>query len=160
MSFARKAALSLAVVAPLALGLAPAHAGNNGVSVAGTGTINPGIPCPASGCTLHLDFTAAFGGQDASGSATCTFDGTDSFPGGATVVSGSGSGTINCSGGVSASGTVTFTRTGTVVRVSGSPISFKVNGQGCTVDVTLAFAPLSANPTTTFAVTGGGTVTC
>jgi hypothetical protein len=159
MSFriARKAALGLAVVAPLALGLAPAHAGNNGVSVAGTGDVPTGIPCPTSGCDVTVNFTAAFGGQDASGSANCAFVGRDTFPGGATLLNGSGSGTISCSGDVSASGTVTFTRTGTVVRVTGG---LTVNGRGCTTDVTLAFAPLSANPTTRFAVAGGGTVNC
>jgi hypothetical protein len=130
---------------------------DNTVVVEGSGTIDPGLPCPASGCTIHLDFTAAFAGQNASGTATCTFDGTDTFPGGATVVAGSGSGTISCTGGVSASGTVTFTRTGAVVNVGGS---LTVNGQSCTPNVTLAFVPSGTPPVRTFSVTGGGTVTC
>jgi hypothetical protein len=128
--------------------------GTNGVSVAGTGTIAPGLPCPASGCAIHLDFTALF---IPAGTASCTFDGTDTFPGGATVAAGSGSGTINCSGGVSASGTVTFSRTGTLVSVGGN---LTANGHGCTVNADLAFAPTSPPPTTSFLVTGGGTVTC
>jgi hypothetical protein len=154
---ARKAALSLAVVAPLTLGLAPAHAGNNSVSVAGTDTISPGLPCPPSGCALHLDFTALFAGQDASGTATCTFDGTDTYWGGATVLHGSGSGTVSCSGGVRASGTLVFVRTGFVGSLSGN---LTVNGGACTTSITLIWPPTSANPTTTSGFIGGGTVTC
>ena len=157
MSFLRKSAMALAVVAPLALGMTPAHAGNNAVAVSGTGTINPGLPCPPSGCSIHLDFTAVFGGDDATGQATCTFDGNDTEPGGATVVKGSGSGTINCSGGVTANGTVTFSRIGVAVSVSGS---ITVNGKNCSVDVNLAFHATTPPPVTSFGVNGGGRVTC
>ena len=128
----------------------------NAVAVSGTGTINPGLPCPVNGCLIHLDFTAVFAGQDAQGTATCTFDGTDTFPGGATVLAGSGSGTINCSGGVTANGTVTFSRTGTVVDVGGT---ITVNTLSAQVDVTLVFHPTSTPPVTAFGVHGGGTVT-
>lgn len=132
--------------------------GPNVVAVSGTGSINPGLPCPPSGCTIHLDFTAVFAGPNAQGTASCTFDGVDNFAGGATVLAGSGSGTINCSGGATANGTVTFSRTGVVVDVGGS---IGVNAAtGCVVDVTLAFHPVTPPPVTTFGVHGGGTITC
>ena len=136
----------------------PAHAGNNVVAIHGFGRMNPGTPCPPAGCFIDGYYAmAVFAGQDASGTATCTFAGTDNFPGGATVVAGSGSGTINCSGGVTANGTITFSRTGVVIDVSGS---ITVNGLTCTVDVTLAFVPTTTPPITNFEVDGGGTVTC
>ena len=130
-----------------------AHAAATHVAISGTGTINPGLPCPPSGCSIHLDFTAVFAGA-ANGIASCTLDGTDDFPGGATVLSGSGSGTVNCAGDVSANGTVAFSRTGAVVDVGGM---LTVNGEPATVHVTLAFRPLTSPPFTTFAVEGGGT---
>jgi hypothetical protein len=113
-------------------GVPAAHAGQNAGSMAGTGTINPGLPCPASGCSIHADFTLVLGGQDAAGTASCTFDGTDTFPGGATVVSGSGSGTVSCSGGFSAQGTVSYTRTGNVTTFTGN---LTVNGIVCVIVV-------------------------
>lgn len=134
-----------------------ATCGTSAVAVSGTGTINPGLPCPPSGCTIHLDFTAVFA-NGANGSASCTFDGIDNFPGGATVLAGQGGGTINCAGDVSANGAVTFSRTLTAVDVDGSITVDSV--AGCVVNVTLAFYATTPPPVTTFGVVGGGTVTC
>ena len=120
-------------------GVPAAHAGENVGSLSGSGTINPGLPCPPSGCSIHADFTLTLVGQDVSGTGSCTFDGTDTFPGGATLLAGSGSGTINCSGGFSASGTVSFSRTGSSVTMTGN---ITVNGSSCTITIGVAFSGL------------------
>jgi hypothetical protein len=136
----------------------------NTVAVSGNGTIQPGLPCPGSGCDVQLAFTAAFTGPDVpgnAGTAACTFGGrdtyTDGMGGGATLLAGSGSGTISCSGAVSASGTVNFDRHGNAVTVNGS---LTVNGKPCTTDVALIFVPGGTPPVTEFSVHGGGTVSC
>lgn len=133
----------------------PAHAVENVVAVSGTGTINPGLPCPSTGCTIHLDFTAVFAGEDASGTATCTLDGVDNYPGGGMFVFGRGYGTINCSGGVTANGRVDFERLLVDVDVYGT---ITVNGRPATVEVTLAFHWTTTPPVTSFGVNGGGMV--
>jgi hypothetical protein len=121
-----------------------------GVAVAGTGSISPGLPCPVS-CDVHLDFTLVGAGVGV-GVANCTFDGTT---GADTIVAGTGNGTIDCSGGITVSGSCHFDRTGPVVTVG---CSATVNGVGSGITAVLAFVPLSANPTTSFAVVGGGVV--
>ena len=153
----RKTLLAAAAVAPLALGMVPAHAGQNVVQVSGTGTIDPGLPCPPAGCNIHLDFAASFAGQDASGNASCTFDGTDTVAGGATLAQGSGSGTIDCTGGATAHGTVSFIRVGAAVSVTGS---ITVNGHTCAVTVGLVFSTTQTPPITSFRVDGGGNINC
>jgi hypothetical protein len=126
------------------------------VAVSGSGTIDPGLPCPsATGCNVELSFTALFAGPAAT--ASCTFSGRDTTLGGGTVLHGEGWGTITCSGGVSASGRVTFSRDSAVVNV-GDLIT--VNGSTCWVGVTLAFVPGGPPPVTSFSVHGGGTLTC
>ena len=118
-SFVRKSLLSAAMVAPLVLALpGTASADTGALVVAGLGTVtNPGLPCDDS-CDVHLDFTlvgAGLGSGPAAGVASCTFDGTT---GADTVVSGSGSGGIDCSGGVTESGTCSFDRTGPTASAS------------------------------------------
>jgi hypothetical protein len=122
------------------------------VHVAGTGSVtNPGLPCDDS-CDVHLDFTLVGVGIGAAGVASCTFDGTT---GADTILSGNGSGSIDCSGGVTASGTCSFNRTGPVVVVD---CNGTINGYSGTVTAALAFVPTSANPTTSFIVAGTGLV--
>jgi hypothetical protein len=153
-SFVRKTLLGAAMVAPLVLALpgTASAAGPDAVVVVGTGTVtNPGLPCDDS-CDVHLDFTLVGAGVDAAGVASCTVDGTT---GADTIVSGSGSGGIDCSGGVTASGTCSFNRTGPVVLVN---CNVTVNGNAGTVTAALVFVPTSANPTTSFIVAGAGLV--
>jgi hypothetical protein len=129
-------------------GVPAAHAGQNAGSMEGSGTMDPGVPCPASGCSVHAGFTLALAGQDVAGTASCTFDGYDSYPGGATALAGSGSGTISCSGGFSASGTVTYSRTGTLTTFTGN---LTVNGIICVIVVFHgAWIWVSAPPFTVF----------
>lgn len=118
------------------------------VSVAGSGTISPGLPC-ASSCAIHLDFTAVFAGGDVA-ATDCDFDGT----GGAdTLVAGAGGGTITCSDGLS--GSVTFTRTLAAVAVGGT---LNVDSVCYTITASLVFTPENVNPTTDFLLAGAGTL--
>ena len=146
-----------ALLTPLTFGAPAAHAGTvENIAVEGSGTISPGLPCPRSGCAIHLDFSAVFTGDVAVGTSACTFDGTDTFPGGATILQGQGAGDIACSGTVSASGTVNFTRAGTVVDVTGC---VWVNGTYVKVHVVLHFVGTPPPPIVSFTVTGGGSST-
>jgi hypothetical protein len=148
-SFIRKSVLGVAMVAPMILAMPGAASAADVLAVVGTGSISPGLPCPVS-CDVHLDFTLVGAGTDAAGTASCTFDGTT---GADTIVAGTGNGTIDCSGGVTAHGDCHFDRTGPVVTVN---CAATVNGTGVSVTAVLVFVPLSANPTTSFAVVGAG----
>jgi hypothetical protein len=119
------AALASALIAPLA-----AHADpddglpvSDTITVAGTGMISPGFPCPAvaPGCVIDLDFTAVIVGDETPlppplvlPIVTCHFHGTDV---GGTLTFGNGSGTVTCDDGTTAS--VTFSRIGVVVTLGG-----------------------------------------
>jgi hypothetical protein len=138
-------AATAALVTPLA---APAHAAvSQPFTAQGTGVIAPGLPC--IGCFVHADLTVVNGPV---GFVTmCTFDGT--ADGLETLAQGTGSGTVYCSDG--SGGPVVYDRTLAAVRVDG-----QVYGPSCMVlSAVLTFAPTNANPTTTFAVAGGGTLT-
>jgi hypothetical protein len=144
------------LLASLAL-IPAAQADSNAVTISGSGTIDPGLPCPAStGCAMYMAFTLALAGQDALGTASCSFSGSDNTPGGGTVQHGEGNGTIACAGGVNVSGTISFDRTLSVVQVAGT---ITLNGDPGTVQVTLAWVPGGPPPVTTFSMHGGGTMT-
>jgi hypothetical protein len=151
----RKTLLGAAMVAPMVLALpGTASAAQAGVVVvAGTGTIDPGLPCPSS-CQVHLDFTLVGAGVNGTtpvaGVSSCTFDGPTSGAG--TLVSDAGSGHIDCTGGVTETGTCTFSRTGPVVLVD-CDVTGTFNGH---VTAVLVFVPTSAQPTTSFVVAGVG----
>jgi hypothetical protein len=117
-----------------------------GGAVVGTGYFDPGLPCPYS-CHIHIDFTIAGGGTEGVGTATCTFDGDT---GADTILQGSGSGYIDCSGGVNQQAWVDFTRTGTVMQINGSA---GVRASG-TMVCGWNLLWTSGAPTTSFATTG------
>jgi hypothetical protein len=143
-------AVALVAVMGLGVALVPAApaAGVGAYSVIGTGWTFPGLPCPSNGCYVRLDFTLAGGGTEAAGTANCTFDGST---GADTLLAGTGNGTIECSGGVPANGYCHFDRSGPVMTVG---CDATVNGYESPVAAVLVFMPLSANPTTSFAVVG------
>ena len=144
----RAAVAGLALAAPLAV-VPAARAATGTMTVDGSGAINPGLPCPPSGCAIHVDLTAVFAGQLATGFSACTFDGSDTYPGGATVVAGAGRGTVNCAGDETAGGTLSFVRSGTYLRVYGCLV---VNGSYVVVDLHGSFTPKTTPPVTAFAV--------
>jgi hypothetical protein len=135
-----------AVTAALLAGAAPAHAATNAVHISGSYSMDPGVPCPVTGCDEHWDFTAAWVGLDFAGTSSCTYDG---HTGPSTLTSGNGSGTMSCSGGVSASGTVSYTSVGPQFTMVGS---VTVNGRGCSLSVSGTKVGSSVH--------GSGTVTC
>lgn len=139
------------------VGVPTAQAGQNIVSLTGSGTIDPGLPCPATGCDVDFSGEIVIAGQDASGTGACTFDGRDTHPGGATVASGSGVGTIYCQwNGGTVSGPGNFARQGTTERVSGT---VTLNGGSAFVDLTCEWAPGGPPPVTTYTKQCAGTLT-
>jgi hypothetical protein len=88
-------------------------------ALSGTGTRDPGLPCPSS-CHIHIDFTIARGGTAGADVSACTFDG-DTGPD--TALTGAGSGTFDCSGSPAMSGPLSFSRTGPVMTMTMTGIS-------------------------------------
>jgi hypothetical protein len=149
---ALSAALAGAVFAPVAAHADPLPVSDS-ITVAGTGSISPGFPCPTtgSGCTITLNFTAVFTGDDGVGVAACVFVGHDV---GGTIAAGTGSGTVSCDNGASA--TVTFSRIAVVVTLSGT---VDYNGTRHTIAAgALVFVPLDAAGSS-FAVAGEAVLT-
>jgi hypothetical protein len=136
-----------ALVTPLA---ASAHAVTlpDEFSLAGLGTVtNPGLPCDDS-CDVHVDFTLVLAPESTPITA-CTFDG---VTGPDTLLIGSGNGSLFCDDG--SNGPVHFDRYGSHVQISSNP-TLQVHGCRRMVGA-LTFIPTSANPTTSFIVSGGG----
>jgi hypothetical protein len=151
-SFIRKSLLGAAMVAPLVLALPGTAnaAGPDAIVVAGTGSIDPGLPC-ATPCDVKLDFTAVFAGADsvsAGVTTTCHFDGVGGID---TIVAGAGDGNFSCANG--ASGSVHFDRILAAVTLSGS-VCVSAGNCASIVEGVLAFVPLTVNPTTSFIVAG------
>ena len=159
MGLLKKTSIAAAILAPV-LGLAGvnvASADTGPVSdagtVAGSGTISPGVPAPGAPCISgnHVTFTgavtAAPGSDDSNlNGGTLTFSGDSSTCD--TFNSGSGTGQL---GGVG-TGTVNYSRTGNVVQVTGSDIV--ANGEAHTIiNATCQFTPTNANPTTAYTLT-------
>jgi hypothetical protein len=149
---ATAAVLTCLLFTPLAAHADPLPVSDS-VTVAGTGTISPGFPCPttAPGCTVTLHFTAVFAGDDGVGVTSCTFTGNDV---GGTIAFGGGSGRVACDDGSSAA--VTFSRIGVVVTLGGT-----VTHGGITHTIAagaLVFVPLDAAGSS-FAVAGEAVLT-
>jgi hypothetical protein len=122
--------------------------GRDGVTVAGQGTISPGIP--STGCAsfaphVTFDGQGAVIGPDAQ-VAAIHFVG-DSTSGCASATADSGTGVLSGT----ASGNVSFSRTGTVVTVSGSGLT--VGSKTFDVTAVCQFHPTSAAPTNSYALT-------
>ena len=138
----RKALIAGAILSSLSL-IGTAQAANV-ATVVGTGTISPGLP--QSGCafqTVSFSGTAVAVGTNA-GPYNVTFNGNSDIC--ETLGTGHGSGTL--SGGVT--GSVTYSRTETVVTLSGS-----VSLGGATENIVAGcctFAPTSAPPITSYAL--------
>lgn len=118
--------------APLAAA-APARAETGGFALFGTGTYEPGLPCPApTGCAERWETSAFFFSDIATGFGACTYDGWENHPGGATVLAGSGTGTFSCTGGATVSGTLTYQRTGGYLTARQCLV---VNGRDVEIDL-------------------------
>jgi hypothetical protein len=131
---------------PVAAHADPAPVSDIGRLVAGSGTISPGYPCPTtgSGCTIHINFTGMFAGDDGVSVTVCSFTGHDV---GGTAISGSG--TFSCDDGTF--GSITFSRVGNVVTLSGTVTR---GGTTHTIEAgDLELAPLDA-ASSSFALTG------
>jgi hypothetical protein len=117
---------ALAILAPLVFATPmPAYAGDGVYVVVGTGTLAPGLPCPNEGCEIDLDFTMAGGGTGGAGLGDCTMHGQT---GQDTLLQGSATGTVSCSGGLTATASVALDRTGALVTMSGE---WTINGNPC-----------------------------
>ena len=148
MTSLRRATLPLLVATALAGTALPARA--DGVAAAsGSGTINPGLPCPMSGCSVHADVSAAFVGTLPSGAASCTLDGVAN----GTVVAGAGNVDVFCNGpGVASNGHLWFTWTGPVLSVYAGNV---MSALACyTVTGEFAFHWTTTPPVTSFGLNG------
>jgi hypothetical protein len=144
----RTVLVAATVLAPLSVPTA-AHAGQNSVTVAGSATIYPGVPC-YSGCAVQAAFTAVFAGSDVAGTASCFYNGVEY----GTEVAGSGGGTVDCDGGF-VTGSVSFARTGTAVSLTGG---VEVAGTAMDLTLGLVLVPTTGPPVQSAAFTGTGTV--
>jgi hypothetical protein len=144
--------LSLLVAVPAwgALSSAAPAWAVDAATVAGFGTIVPGLSC--TNCAIDVNFSAVDAGTAGTGVyAGCKFDGTSN--GLETVIGGGGSGTLS---GCGITGYVNYTRVGVVVTVSGAVcINSTCGSLGSNA---LLFIPTSAAPTTSFIVTGQVTI--
>jgi hypothetical protein len=114
------------------------------ITLAGTGTITPGLPCS---CVIGVDFQAVVAGRADGALLGCTFDGASA--GWETDAGGAGTGVL---GGCGLSGTVSYSRTGTLLTLAGM-VCFEGDCFGVSSSE-LAFIPTSASPTTSFALVG------
>ena len=138
-----RALLAATCALGLVAGTSPSSSSPNVVTMVGTGTYSPGLP--TTGCafqSVSFDGTAAFAGTHA-GVYALHFDGSSSTC--ESLTTGSGSGTL--SGQVT--GNLTYSRTGTVVTLSGS---FRVNGgpEHAIAAVVCVPVPTSVNPQVTY----------
>ena len=109
-----RALLAATCALGLVAGTSPSSSSPNVVTMVGTGTYSPGLP--TTGCafqSVSFDGTAVFAGTHA-GVYALHFDGSSSTC--ESLTTGSGSGTL--SGQVT--GNLTYSRTGTVVTLSGN----------------------------------------
>jgi hypothetical protein len=115
-------------------------------TIAGTGTIAPGLPCTR--CQIDFRFTGVTAGGVSGVLTGCTFTGTST--GRDDEIVGEGKGIL---GGCDISGTdFSYERAVAAVLVFGTVTVFGVCENVSTS--ALAFIPTSAAPTTTFALTG------
>lgn len=140
----RKFLIAVALLAPVALPVSPAHAQDDVAVVTGEGTITPGLP--DTGCTPNQ--AIFFGGTAvAQGDHAGTYN--IFFNGNSTICEslGAGQGTGNLSGS-GITGTVDYIRTGSHVTITGQGA---VNGTPhVIVRGDCVFAPTSIGPVRTY----------